>query len=81
MTISFEITSHLRAVDTRSEKIYKINQTSDQNKDHGYDDISVRMTELCGSSIINPLQLFNTFMKGVSLTSGKRLTFFLYNKK
>ena len=64
LTFSFEATNRLSNVNIRPEKISKIIQTSDQNKDHEHDGIFVRMTKICESSIIKPLQLlFNNCVK------------------
>ena len=43
--------------DIEDEDIYKIIKTLDINKAHGYDEVSIRMLQLCNKSIVKPLSI------------------------
>ena len=54
---SFETSSRLSTVDIDSNKILKLIQGLNSNKNHGLDGISIRMLKLCGHSVRKPLSL------------------------
>ena len=64
LTFSFETANRLSTFNIKPEKILKIIQILDQNKADGHDHIPASMVKMCGSSIIQPLQmLFNNSVK------------------
>ena len=53
----FYTDNRLSTVNFSQDDIGKNIQNLNPNKAHGHDDISIRMTEICGSSIYEPLEL------------------------
>ena len=49
--------SRLHPLDFSLDEIRKIVRSLDLNKPHGHDDIVIRMTEMCGKSLVTQLSL------------------------
>ena len=49
--------SRLHPLDFSLDEILKIVRSLDLNKPHGHDDIVIRMTEMCGKSLVTQLSL------------------------
>ena len=56
--------SRLTSLDFNEDKLLKIIRALNINKDHGHDDISIRMIKICDKSLIKPLTfLFKTSLR------------------
>ena len=54
---NFETSERLSSLEFCADDIVKIIRSLGQNKDHGHDEISIRIIKLCASSISKPLHL------------------------
>ena len=45
------------SVNIKEDDIYLILKNLNPEKAHGWDDISIRMIQLCGKAIVEPLQI------------------------
>ena len=64
----------LSSVSFSHDKIAKVIQNLDPNKAQGHDNISIRMSKVCGPSVYNPLEIiFNQCLEtGVFPTEWKK---------
>ena len=57
-----------------TENILQIINKLDSNKVHGYDEISIRMSKLCSSSVCRPLQIvYKSCLDRIFHRNGKKL--------
>ena len=55
---NFKTNNRLKSFDINENDLHLIIKNLNANKAHGWDDISIRMIQLCGKSIALPLKLF-----------------------
>ena len=75
--------NRLSCVSFSQDGIAKIIQNLDPNKDHGHDNISIRMLKICGSSIYKPLEMIfkQCIETGVFPSEWKKANIVLIHKK
>ena len=56
-SVDYISTAKLSSINVNNVDILKIIKSLNVNKDHGHDDISIRMIKLCGQSIVKPLSI------------------------
>ena len=76
-------TSLLSSVNIKESDILSILKSLDANKDHGHDDISVRMLKMSSKSILNPLKLLfeNCLQTGIFPDQWKKANIVPIHKK
>ena len=81
--MNYKTDNRLSAVNFSIDDIAKILQNLDPNKAHGHDKISIRMLQLCGNSICNPLELIfqQTMESGSFPSEWKKRNVFPIHKK
>ena len=83
-TLTHTVTHHrLNTVDFVPEKLASIIKSLNPNKAHGWDEISVRMIQICGDALIPPLIIIfnNIITTGIYPSSCKKANIVPIHKK
>ena len=81
--ISYKTNKRISTINFSSADLSKIIKELNPNKAHGHDNISIRMIQICGDSIICPLKLiFQTAIKSTCFfDSWKKEILFLFTRR
>ena len=80
---NFKTNNRLKSFDINENDLHLIIKNLNANKAHGWDDISIRMIQLCGKSIALPLKLlFKTILEeGTFPGDWKKVILYQHTKK
>ena len=63
--LEYKTNGRLASVNIKEDVIYLISKNFNPEKAHGWDNISIRMIQLCGKAVVEPLRIFFlSFLEG-----------------